>query len=130
MSARTMDLYLIQDPDVVWDDGNSPKGYNRDLLRYYKNSIPIRDIWDFVGRITFEVARKRRLIKNLIIGAHGSGLPDGTGNFKIGRTWIIAGDDDSSRRDLNTLRRVAPFFVRDADVYIVACRTGNATPLL
>src|SRR5438552_2113195 len=105
--TRTMDLYLIQSPDVTWDNGHGEKDYTRDLLRYYRNSIPIRDVWDFVGRITFEVAAQRRLIKNLVIGSHGSGNPQTrSGIFMIGRTYMTATvENDSDKEAFGALSR-------------------------
>jgi hypothetical protein len=132
-----MDLYLIQDPktplprdpDPEVDD---PSGYNEHLLRYYRNSVPIRNIQDLLDRIRYEVTTRKRLIKRLIIGSHGAyvypypGARSGTGYFYIGKTYISESSDD----EMMLLSGVARFFVRNADVYIVACKTGNDTAVL
>jgi hypothetical protein len=139
MSAETMDLYLIQSPVVLPDDDNL-RGYNRDLLKAYKNSIPVRDIGDFISRILMEVMKRHRLIKKLVIGSHGTGLPTGYGLFYIGRDKIQTGEGwwegkyveigEAERQRLDCLRVLAPVFARDADVYVMACKTGNDGALL
>jgi hypothetical protein len=120
-----MDLYLIQSPDVLLDDDNL-RGYNKDLLRAYKNSIPVTDMWDFIGRLTIEVTTHHRLIKKLVIGSHGAGIVEGTGHFFLGGTMLNA----RSINEINNLRVIAPFFAKNADVYILACKTGYAGELL
>ena len=125
MSDETIDLYLIQDPDVVFPDNDNTRGFNRELLRYYNNSIRIKNIWEFIFRLNVEVTVRRKLIKKLIIGSHGSGIPSGYGTFHIGSTLLNHEDDD-----INLLKRVAHLFVKEADVYIMACRTGYDQALL
>lgn len=126
---NAMDLYFIQDPDVVFPDDDNTRGYNRDLIKYYKTSIPIRNIHEFIARVSAEVAARRKLIKKLVIGSHGNGLVSDTGtrfgHFYIGETNLT---EDDKRIEL--LKYIAPLLVKDADVYIVACKTGLATPLL
>jgi hypothetical protein len=126
MSDKTMDLYLIQSPEAAFPDEDNVRGYNRDLLRYFKNSVPIIDLGDFICRIAREVGARRRLIKKLVIGSHGAGFGDGYGYFHIGKTLIRTGDD----KEINTLKLIARFFVKDADVYLLACQTGQSTKLL
>lgn len=134
---QTMNLYLIQDPDNLphmphdKDNEDDPRDYDENLLKYFKSSVPVRDIWDFVFRISFEVAREKRLIKKLIIGSHGGYEPagsSGVGFFYIGKSYISAGLGSAGEREV--LKRVAQFFVKDADVYILACRTGNDKDVL
>ena len=133
MSYRTMDLYLIQDPKTPLPkdpdpEADDPSGYNEHLLRYYRNSVPIRDVQDFLVRIRTEVMTRKRLIKRLIIGSHGgyTGGPSGVGYFYIGKTYM----SEFSDKEFMLLSGVASFFVRNADVYIVACKTGNDSAVL
>ena len=81
MSAiKTMDLVLIQDPNHIpqglltydRDQEDHPSGYLKDLLRYYREGIPVKDIAEFCGRIFAEVSLRKRLVKNLIVGSHGA----------------------------------------------------------
>jgi len=130
---ETMDLYLVQSPDVVPEsDGNpdhdSPKDFLRNMLKAYKDSIPVRDTADFRARVLVEFFSKRKLIKKMVIGSHGTGLPNGYGIFHIGRDIIM--DDDDGRQKLDQLRVLAPLFAPDADVYIMSCKTGNDGSLL
>src|SRR5262245_7483005 len=101
MSA-TIDLYLIQSPDVLADD-NNVRGYNRDLLTYYRNSSPIKDMTDFLWRVAHEVGRTRKLINKLVIGSHGYGssydvAPYGSGGFYIGKDSIETDNDAKINR--------------------------------
>jgi hypothetical protein len=127
---KTIDLYLIQSPQVVPDDDNL-RGYNRDLLRAYKNSIPIQDVNQFIGVIIAQVFSRGRKIKKLVIGSHGTGLPTGYGLFYIGKTaFTIDLFDDFAAAQLASLRGLGHYFARDADVYIMACKTGRDDTLL
>src|SRR5262245_14336636 len=121
-----IELYLIQSPETAFPADDNTRGYNRDLLKYFRNSIPVKDITDFILRVTREVHRSRRLISKLVIGSHGSGLPSGVGHFYIGGN-TIAYDDDAK---IDRLRVLAPLFTKDAEVFILACRTGHSQPLL
>jgi hypothetical protein len=125
-----MNLYLIQSPEAVWQGGRDPldRGYNSDLLRYFhrKGSLPIQDIGDFINRVFTEVTRRQALIRKLVIGSHGAGEPNNVGHFRLGTTIITSGDDKEIQL-MGTMRR---FLARDAEVYILACRTGFATNLL
>jgi hypothetical protein len=127
---RTMNMYLIQSPESVWQGGSDPldRGYNRDLLRYFrkKGGMPVQDIGDFIKRVYVEVTQRRALIKKLVIGSHGTGEPTNSGHFRLGKTIIMEGDD----KELHLLGAMRRFLVRDAEVYILACRTGYATDLL
>lgn len=133
MPFKTMNLYLIQSPDTVpSSDGNpdhdNPKDFLRNMLAAYRHSIPVRDIGDFVGRVLAEFFGRRRLVKKLIIGAHGYGLPSGVGLFYIGKE-IIMNDDDGEKK-LERLRILRAVFAPNADVFIMACKTGNDGTLL
>jgi hypothetical protein len=126
MSDETMDLYLIQTPDSCSGDENA-SGYLKDLLSAYRNSVPVRDIQDFILRVITESLQRRRQIKKLVIGSHGAGLgPGRRGSFYIGKNII----DRDEEEKLNSLRILAPFFAKNADVFILACRTGNDDFLL
>jgi hypothetical protein len=130
---ETMDIYLVQSPDVVPEsdgvpDHDSPKDFLRNMLKAYKTGIPVRDTPDFVGRVLYEYFSRAKLVKKMVIGSHGTGLPTGYGIFHIGRDIIM--DDDDGHKKLEKLRVLAPIFTRDADVYIMACKTGNDGTLL
>ena len=86
----------------------------------------MRDISDFIQRVLTAVVTRRRLISKLVIGSHGAGIPSGFGKFYIGLNTIDQDDDEK----INRLRVLAAFFYKDADVYIMACKTGHATKLL
>src|SRR5262245_41342552 len=124
--SNGIELYLIQSPETAFPDDDNTRGANRALLKVYRNSIPVSDISDFIQRVLIEVVTRRRLISKLVIGSHGTGIPSGFGQFYIGLNTISVDDDDK----INRLRVLAPFFMKDADVYIMACRTGHATKLL
>src|SRR4051794_24534792 len=127
--AKFMDLFLIQDPAGV-DPGG---GYNKDLMKYYKNSIPVRDISDFVYRVNLEFMQRRLPIRNMIIGSHGGGWPNnkgGGGFFRIGKTFIEDDDTVANIAAINVLRSLAGYFVEDAHLFLVACKTGYAQPLM
>src|SRR5262245_44627081 len=121
-----IELVLIQSPETAFPNDDNTRGYNRGLLKAYKNSIPVKDISDFIQRVYDAVATKQRLISKLVIGSHGMGLPSGGGHFYIGLNRIDVDEDEK----INRLRVLTPFFYKDADVYIMACRTGHATKLL
>jgi hypothetical protein len=124
--SNGIELYLIQSPETAFPADDNTRGYNKDLLKAYRNSIPVRDIEDFILRVDVEVASKRRLISKLVIGSHGTGIPTGYGNFHIGKDTIDQDDD----KKIDRLRILAPSFERGAEVEILACRTGHATKLL
>jgi hypothetical protein len=121
-----IELYLIQSPETAFPADDNTRGYNRDLFKAYRNGIPVSDITNFIHRVLIEVAVKRRRISKLVIGSHGSGIPSGYGHFYIGLNRIDQDDDEK----INRLRVLAPLFEKNADVYIMACRTGHATKLL
>lgn len=127
---RTMELYLIQSPESVWQTDDNTRGYNRDLVRYYRKSggIPIMDLQDFVNRVFSEVTGRKALIKKLVIGSHGSGDPTTRlgGVFYLGKNAVF----HDSYQYLEILGTIKRFLVRDAAVYILACRTGNDTRVL
>jgi len=127
---KTMNMYLIQSPDTVWQGSQDPldPGYNRDLLKYYrkKGGQPVQDIGDFIKRIYVEVTQRKALIKKLVIGSHGTGEPGNAGYFRLGTTIISSGDD----KEIHLIGTIKNFLVRGAEVYILACRTGHATDLL
>jgi len=117
-----MDIVLVQAPSHFMP------GYNEDLLKYYRNSIAVNNIEDFINRVISEVIVRKRLIRTMVIGSHGHGIPSGYGHFKIGRTFVDTTDD--GYKEIMKLRLIAPYFLNEAAVYIVACKTGNATILL
>jgi hypothetical protein len=130
---ETMDIYLVQSPDVVPEsDGNpdhdSPKDFLRNMLKAYKTGIPVRDVPDFVSRVMLEYFTKGKPVKKMVIGSHGAGLPNGYGHFYIGHEFIA--DDKEGCEKLEKLRILAPIFTRDANVYIMACKAGNDGTLL
>ncbi|BDC51442.1 hypothetical protein F183_A37580 [Bryobacterales bacterium F-183] len=138
MANDTFDLVLIQDPNNIPQrllDYNPkihdhPADYLNALKSYFRQGVTIGNMNEFCGRIFAEVSLRKRLIKNLVIGAHG-GYEDGKyegGHFYIGSTVITSGI--GSRNEHALLRRVAPFLSRDAHVYILACRTGNDRSVL
>ena len=101
---ETMDIYLVQHPDTVpdkdprGDDYASPKDFLRNMLKAYKEGIPVKDISDFIERVMVEFFSKGKLVKKMVIGAHGAGLPNGYGNFHIGREFIQ--DDEEGQQKL------------------------------
>lgn len=134
MPLRTVDLYLIQAPESMLDEParageDNPRTFLKSLLKAYPDSIPVRDIRDFVNRVLAESLAKHRLIKKLVIGSHGYGdLATGYGQFYIGREIIIS--DKESWEKLDSLKVLAPAFAPGADVVIMACKTGVNGALL
>jgi hypothetical protein len=120
--TNTMSLYLVQHPAETYADDPDA---NEQLLRHFRGSIAIRDINDFLSRIQTEVLNRHCLIQKLVIGSHGFGHDDGSGFFRIGREIMMA--DDPRLVLLGTIKK---FLTRDAEVYILACRTGRAKKLL
>ena len=111
---ETMDIYLIQSPDVVAErdrrpDHDSPRDFVRNMLKAYETGIPVKDISDFVGRVMLEYFTKGKPVKKMVIGSHGAGLPNGHGYFYIGsqmhhgrRRWARETRETSdSRADLH-----------------------------
>ena len=101
---ETMDIYLVQSPDVVPEsdrnpDHDSPKDFLRNMLKAYKTGIPVRDVPDFVGRVMLEYFTKGKPVKKMVIGSHGAGLPNGYGHFYIGHEFIA---DDAKRGTRNS----------------------------
>jgi hypothetical protein len=125
-----VELYLVQDPDSAWPPTEDKKDYDRDLLKAYKNSIPVSDITDFIGRCRQEVKEAGGdLIDLLVIGSHGWGGEigqPGSGGFYIGQNRIALMFPENIER----LRVLSPLFRKTAHVYIMACRTGNDDKLL
>jgi hypothetical protein len=131
----TMDIYLVQSPTVVPEsDGNpdhdSPRDFLRNMLKAYRKEIhhPVKDISDFVGRVMFEYISRRKLVKKMVIGSHGSGLATGYGLFYIGKDLIM--DDDDGHQKLERLRMLSAIFSPDAEVVLMACKTGNDGSLM
>jgi hypothetical protein len=130
MSDTDFDIYVIQDPDGYLDlpPDSERKGdlqgqlYN--LHRYFwargDHPVYVKDLNDFVLQILVQVATKMGKIKTLVIAAHGA-----PGVFYIGKSPI-----NGSEKDLAALRKLAPFFAKDANVYILACRCGQSEELL
>lgn len=54
---------------------------------------------------------------------HGTGQPNGYGLVRIGTSIIM--DDEQGNQLLARLRVLAPLFAPYADVFIMACKTGN-----
>jgi len=125
MSDDTFDLYLIQAPETAFPSDDNTRGYNRDLLRAYKGSLPVQNIGDFIGKVIFESLRRHQKIKKLVIGSHGAGLPGGYGHFYIGENTLDVKDER-----IEYLSLIKPYLAADADVYILACKTGFDEPLL
>jgi hypothetical protein len=139
MSDNTMDLYLIQDPNGKFEPPKPGEDHPRDAvelaLKYYqnhgKNPVPVRNIHDFVARIHFEVATRKKYIRRLIIGSHGTWDTEGPERYHLGWFWI--GNTQitrNSEQEFALLRTVSTLLTHNADVYIVACRTGRDTDVL
>src|SRR5690348_2866036 len=128
MAEKTMNLYLIQSPEVFsyWSprdsDEDDPRDALKNMLKAYRGSIPVRDVGNFVGRVFTEYFRQHLPIKKMVIGTHGTGLNNGYGLFYIGKDMIM--DDDDGHEKLERLRPLAPLFAPHADVFIMACKTG------
>lgn len=129
MPGREIDIYTIQDPDSIksGDERHSKEdlqGQLTNLQRHYRNkgvhTIYVKDIHDFVRQVQAQTQNKGVKIRNLIIAAHG--FP---GFVYIGKN-PVNGDD----RELAILRKLAPSFARDANVYLLSCRTGQKDELL
>jgi len=127
--SKTIDVFVIQNTDkcVKADDKDNCEGYLQDLLRYYyfNGAVAVADIWDFIAVVTKKVMMSGGAkIKNLVIGSHGHG---GAGAyFRIGSDVI----DHASTTELTSLRLLRPCFAKDADVFILACHTGQSKVLL
>jgi hypothetical protein len=125
---KTIDIFVLQPPDKCVDAHNPDdcRDYLSGLKTYYQfNGITqVQDIQDFIKQIGEQVAKSGAKIKKLVIGSHGIG---GKGAyFRIGNNVI----DQSSFPEIDALRRAAPFFAKNADVFIMACRTGQNETLL
>jgi len=139
MSETDFDIYVVQDPDsylYLPPDSDRKGDLQGQLYNLYKffsgrgdHPIYVKNIKDFVLQVTVQVLIKRQAtfasgatakIGTLVIAAHGA-----PGVFYIGST-PVNGDKD----DLAELRKLAPFFARDANVYILACRCGQTQDLL
>jgi hypothetical protein len=127
MANNTIELFLIQAPEHAYPATDNVRGYNRGLLKYFgKKAIPVQDFADFLHRVLVEVVPTGKKISKLVIGAHGSAAGvDGFGDIRIGESTL-----DYCDPRLDAFRLIAPFFTRDAQVYILACKTGWDTPLL
>jgi hypothetical protein len=124
--ADGFELYLVQSPDSVPNEYAENRGFNNNMLKYYKGSIPVTNLQDFIVRVISETITRKRLIRKLVIGSHGTGLLTGYGSFWIGKDEI--GLDNMERID--ALKPLSRLFTSDADVYIMACKTGRDSVLL
>src|SRR5262245_6722694 len=124
-----MDIYVFQPPDlcVTAKDRDNCEGYLSDLSRYYRFglSITVHDINDFIVKLNAMAVMNEASIKNLIIGSHGAGGRYAW--FRIGNEQI---DNGTLKDQIPSLKRVAPLFTKDANVYILACHTGTSQTLL
>jgi hypothetical protein len=128
MSGKTIDIVVIQTPEkcVSATDKDNCEGYLSALSTYYQynSATTVKDIPDFINRIIAKVGSSGGRIKNLVIGSHGAG--GHYAYFRIGNDIIDNGSPDK----INSLRILAPFFAKDADVFILACHTGENRTLL
>jgi len=147
MSDTDFDIYVIQDPDYYVylpkdsESKDSLQGQLYNLHRFFAarrdNPIYVKSLKDFVLQVLVQVIIKRQAamaspagltslasgggkIRNLIIAAHGS-----PGVVYIGSNAITGSD-----KELAELRKLAPYFARDANVYVLACRCGQTEDLL
>ena len=96
-------------------------------MDYYKynGAVMVQNTPEFVKLVLSKVTQgSGAMIKTLIIGSHGAG---GTyGYFRIGNDIVDAG----SGKELVSLTVLTPFFSKYAEVYILACNTGQNHVLL
>ena len=130
--SGTMDIYLVSDPDVALEDagpGNaSPRDYLNNMLKAWIGSIRVRDVAHFNACVLYQYFSRQKKVRKMVIGCHGTGLTTGYGMFEIG-TDIIS-DDDDGHKLLQKMMILRPVFALNADVYIMACKTGNDASLL
>src|SRR5882724_3158267 len=129
--SKTIDIFVIQNTDkcVESDDKDNCEGYLQSLFAYYyfNGAIIVSDIPDFIDVVTKKVMMSGGAkIKNLVIGSHGHGDGYPGAYFRIGSAVI----DHASTDHLTSLGLLAPFFAKDADVFILACHTGQSKVLL
>ena len=127
--SKTIDIFVIQNTDSCSKaiDKDNCEGYLLDLLGYYyfNGAVTVTDIWSFIGTVTTKVMMSGGAkIKNLVIGSHGHGGPGAY--FRIGNDVV----DHASTKELTALTLLKPFFAKDADVFILACHTGQSKILL
>lgn len=130
MSEKVFDIHIITDPDTVTRDGVSSDGkpiskadlkaHLTNMRKHYENrgvhTIYVKDLGDLVRQVQGQAQKKGAKIRNLIIGAHGA-----YGVCRIGKT-LVNGD----KNDAAALRKLRPLFAKDANVYILACHTGQS----
>src|SRR5262245_57005071 len=129
MSGKQIDIYIVQYRDT-YDYEQTPerkdalKGQLYNLKRYFgSGSIYVKDVDEFITQVFVQVVSKGARIRNLVIAAHGS-----PGVFYIGKNSITAGEQSDT--EFASLRLLAPFFAKDANVYVLACRTAQREPVL
>jgi hypothetical protein len=91
------------------------------LLCLFHLTLLVSDTNDFIKKVSNVAKGKGAKIKNLVIASHG-----GPGHFYFGNQLI---DEDQNER-LSRLRVLIPLLAEDADVYVLACRTGQDQALL
>jgi hypothetical protein len=129
MPEKEIDIYTIQDPDTE-KSGSAEhskedlQGQLTNLHRHYQqkgvHTIYVKDIRDFVRQVQAQTQNKGAKIRNLIIAAHGW-----PGFVRIGKDPVNGSEDE-----LAILGKLAPLFARDANVYLLSCRTGQKGELL
>jgi hypothetical protein len=129
MPEKEIDIYTIQDPDTIKGDSGPHskedlKGSLENMERHYRHrgvhTIYVKDIDDFVRQVQAEAQSKSAKIRNLIIGAHGA-----PGFVYLGKNPV-----NGDNKELATLGKLAPFFAKGANVYLLSCRTGQKEELL
>jgi hypothetical protein len=119
MSDDTFDLYLIEDPNVIYGDPDGKlRGFLSDLLAYYYSplhiTMPVTDTADFVCKVLQQVRyRIPKKIRTLVIGSHGG--PD---HFYLGKDMIDLNPKVTPPERISILGLIAPYFAKDAKVLI------------
>jgi TolA-binding protein len=124
MSDNVIDIHAITDPDTVKrGDKEHPiddlKGQLTNMRRHYENrgiqTIYVKSLSDLVRQAQEQAKKKGTKIRNLIIAGHGD-----VGIVRVGTSGV-----NGDKYDAATLAGLKPFLAKDADVYILACHTGQ-----
>ncbi len=124
MPDNEIDIHAITDPDTVKrGDKEHPiedlKDQLTNLHRHYQNrgvqTIYVKSLADLVRQAQEQAQQKGAKIRNLIIAAHGD-----VGIVRVGTTGV-----NGDKYDAATLAGLKPLLTKDANVYIMACHTGQ-----
>jgi hypothetical protein len=151
MSFKTIDLYVVQAPGFPGQFGanrQNPDDFLWNMLGALPDSVPVKDVQNFINRVHVEFFSRQRPIRNLVIAGHGSGeLLDLSaygepgkvleeGHFNIGTSRFSADfDRDKSGTDrtleyIHKLIALRPVFAPDAHVFLLTCKVGTCQRLL